>query len=354
MQYDKTDFILRLTGGHMAKFTLKQIAAQSGLSLATIDRALHQRGNVHVRTEHRIQQAIADLELMHKAGLARGRTIYFDVIMHTPDRFQPLIREALSSQIASFAAFKLQLRFHLGANLTTEGINALLNKNALHSHGVILKAACAEALYPTLEALLKQRVPVVTMMSDLPGSARMRYIGMDNFDAGKVAAFLMSKWLRVTRSHILAVTGSHDFIGERERIDGFQRAIAQFAPQHQVSVVAGGYGIDDRMHQSVTRFLQQHPDADAVYTVGGGNPGILRAFAGEKRTLNAFIGHDLDRENCALLHQGKIDALIEHNLQLDALHAFRTLLAFHGFLPASEPPAPYSRINIITRYNMTA
>ncbi|NEG64922.1 substrate-binding domain-containing protein (plasmid) [Pantoea agglomerans] len=338
----------------MAKFTLKQIAAQSGLSLATIDRALHQRGNVHATTQHRIQQAIADLELMQKAGLARGRTIYFDVIMHTPDRFQPLIREAFSSQIASFTAFKLQLRFHFGANLTAEAINALLNKKALHSHGVILKAACSGELNPTLESLLKQRVPVVTMMSDLPGSARLRYIGMDNFDAGKVAAFLMSKWLRVSRSHIVAVTGSHDFIGEQERIQGFQRAMEEFAPQHQVSVVAGGYGIDARMQQSVTQFLQSYPDADAVYTVGGGNPGILRAFAEQKRTVNAFIGHDLDRENRALLQAGKIDALIEHNLQLDALHAFRTLLAFHGFLPASEPPAPYSKINIITRYNMTA
>lgn len=338
----------------MAKFTLKQIAAQSGLSLATIDRALHQRGNVHATTQHRIQQAIADLELMQKAGLARGRTIYFDVIMHTPDRFQPLIREAFSSQIASFTAFKLQLRFHFGANLTAEAINALLNKKALHSHGVILKAACSGELNPTLESLLKQRVPVVTMMSDLPGSARLRYIGMDNFDAGKVAAFLMSKWLRVSRSHIVAVTGSHDFIGEQERIQGFQRAMQEFAPQHQVSVVAGGYGIDARMQQSVTQFLQSQPDADAVYTVGGGNPGILRAFAEQKRTVNAFIGHDLDRENRALLQAGKIDALIEHNLQLDALHAFRTLLAFHGFLPASEPPAPYSKINIITRYNMTA
>lgn len=338
----------------MAKFTLKQIAAQSGLSLATIDRALHQRGNVHATTQHRIQQAIADLELMQKAGLARGRTIYFDVIMHTPDRFQPLIREAFSSQIASFTAFKLQLRFHFGANLTAEAINALLNKKALHSHGVILKAACSGELHPTLESLLKQRVPVVTMMSDLPGSARLRYIGMDNFDAGKVAAFLMSKWLRVSRSHIVTVTGSHDFIGEHERIQGFQRAMEEFAPRHQVSVVAGGYGIDARMQQSVTQFLQRHPDADAVYTVGGGNPGILRAFAEQKRTVNAFIGHDLDRENRALLQAGKIDALIEHNLQLDALHAFRTLLAFHGFLPASEPPAPYSKINIITRYNMTA
>ncbi|MGK3142159.1 substrate-binding domain-containing protein [Pantoea sp. C2G6] len=338
----------------MAKFTLKQIAAQSGLSLATIDRALHQRGRVHARTQHRIQQAIADLELTQKAGLARGRTIYFDVIMHTPDRFQPLIRHAFSSQIASFAAFKLQLRFHFSTHFSTDEIISLLNKSALHSHGVILKVASSERLNPAIEALLKQRVPVVTVMSDLPSSARLRYIGMDNFDAGKLAAFLMSRWLRVARSHIVAITGSRDFVGEQERIEGFQRAMQQFAPQHQVSVLAGGYGIDLRMHQAVTQFLQRHPETDAVYTVGGGNPGILRAFAEQHRPLNAVIGHDLDSENRALLAEGKIDALIEHNLQLDAQHAFRTLLEFHGFLPVSAPPAPYSRINIITRYNISS
>lgn len=337
----------------MAKFTLKQIAAQSGLSLATIDRALHLRGRVHLQTQHRIQQAIADLELLQKTAQAKGRTLWFDVIMHTPDRFRELVREAFSSQIASFTRFKLQLRFHFSENLTAEQVNVLLNKNALHSHGIILKAAHSALLNPTIDTLLKQRVPVVTVMSDLPGSARLRYIGMDNYDAGKVAAFLMAKWLRSEQSHIVAITGSRDFIGEQERIEGFERAIRQFAPQHRVSVVAGGYGIDPLMYQSLKNFLQAHPDTDAVYTVGGGNPGILRAFDELNRPVNAFIGHDLDRENRALLQTGKIDALIEHNLQLDAQHAFKTLLEFHGFLPASAPPAPYSKINIITRYNMT-
>lgn len=337
----------------MAKFTLKQIAAQSGLSLATIDRALHLRGRVHPQTQHRIQQAIADLELLQKTAQAKGRTLWFDVIMHTPDRFRELVREAFSSQIASFTRFKLQLRFHFSENLTAEQVNVLLNKNALHSHGIILKAAHSALLNPTIDTLLKQRVPVVTVMSDLPGSARLRYIGMDNYDAGKVAAFLMAKWLRSEQSHIVAITGSRDFIGEQERIEGFERAIRQFAPQHRVSVVAGGYGIDPLMYKSLKNFLQAHPDTDAVYTVGGGNPGILRAFDELNRPVNAFIGHDLDRENRALLQTGKIDALIEHNLQLDAQHAFKTLLEFHGFLPASAPPAPYSKINIITRYNMT-
>ncbi|EJR0223854.1 LacI family DNA-binding transcriptional regulator [Raoultella planticola] len=336
----------------MAKFTQKQIAAQSGLSLATIDRALHHRGQVHPQTLHRIQQALADLELLQKSGLAQGRTIYFDVIMHTPERFSELVREALSSQLASFNPFRIQLRFNCYEDISEREMNALLKKCALSSHGVILKAMNSPSLVSTIDALLKRRVPVVTIVTDIPSSARLRYIGMDNVDAGKAAAFLMSKWLGADSTQIAAVTGSNDFIGERERIAGFISGIEQFAPRNSINVVAGGLGIDHQMYACLCQYLDAHPHTEAVYTVGGGNAGIIRAFAERNRRIKTFIGHDFDRENRALMQAGKIDALIEHNLQLDAQTAFRSLLAFHGFIPEGDSLKPYSRINIITRFNM--
>ncbi|ORM65315.1 transcriptional regulator [Pantoea rodasii] len=336
----------------MAKFTLKQIAAQSGLSLATIDRALHHRGKVHPQTEHRIQQAIADLDLLRKTGLAQGRTLYFDIIMHTPARFSELVREAFTSQIAGFGAFRLQLRFHCQENMTIEEVDALLKKCALSSHGIILKAINDDRLLPTLESISKQRIPLVTVVTDMPASTRLRYIGMDNASAGKAAAFLMSKWLRGEETRIAAVIGSQEFVGEQERIDGFVAGIAQFAPQHQVEIIAGGFGIDQQMYRCVSAFLTHQPDIHAVYTVGGGNAGILQAFDEHNIRIETFIGHDLDRENRALMQAGRIDALIDHNLQLDAQHAFRALLEFHGFLPEAEHSTPSSRINIITRFNM--
>ena len=336
----------------MAKFTQKQIAAQSGLSLATIDRALHHRGQVHPQTLHRIQQALADLELLQKSGLAQGRTIYFDVIMHTPERFSELVREALSSQLASFNPFRIQLRFHCYEDISEREMNALLKKCALSSHGVILKAMNSPSLVSTIDALLKRRVPVVTIVTDIPSSARLRYIGMDNVDAGKAAAFLMSKWLGADSTQLAAVTGSNDFIGERERIAGFISGIEQFAPRNSINVVAGGLGIDHQMYACLCQYLDAHPHTEAVYTVGGGNAGIIRAFAERNRRIKTFIGHDFDRENRALMQAGTIDALIEHNLQLDAQTAFRSLLAFHGFIPEGDSLKPYSRINIITRFNM--
>lgn len=39
-------------------FSIKQIATQAGVSKATIDRVLHQRGSVHYQTHRRIEQEI--------------------------------------------------------------------------------------------------------------------------------------------------------------------------------------------------------------------------------------------------------------------------------------------------------
>ncbi|GME29358.1 MULTISPECIES: substrate-binding domain-containing protein [unclassified Pantoea] len=336
----------------MPKFTQKQISAQSGLSLATIDRAMHNRGRVHPQTQHRIKQALADLELQQKSSLAQGRTLYFDVIMHTPERFSELVKEAFSSQISSFASFKIQLRFHCSEEMTVEDVEGLLKKCSLSTHGIILKAMNSSQLVPVINNLIKQRIPVVTVVTDIPGSHRLGYIGMDNVSAGQSAAFLMSKWLGSEGGTIAAITGNKAFVGEQDRIRGFQQGMKSFSPQHHIKVIAGGSGIDHLMYETLQLFLQNHPHIDAVYTVGGGNAGILRALDERNIQPKVFVGHDLDRENRALMQAGKIDALIEHNLQLDAQHSFKTLLEFHGFLPEERNYAPYSRINIIMRYNM--
>lgn len=336
----------------MKQFTLKQISAQSGLSLATVDRAIHQRGNVHPQTEHRIRQAIADLELQQKASLAKGRTIYIDVILHTPERFSELVREAFVSQISSFVSFRIQLRFHCYEDLSFSEIKTLIKKCAVDSHGIVLKLQHSPEMIPVIEGLIRQRVPVVTIVTDIPGSARLRYIGMDNYSAGKAAALIMSKWLSPESGTIATIVGSEDFTGEMERCEGFTKAITQFKPDCRIVQLAGGYGIDHQMYDYVNKALEKEKDIIAVYTVGGGNAGILRALDEHGITIRAFIGHDLDRENRALMQAGKIDVLIEHNLQLDAQNALKTLLEFHNFLPVNEVQQLYSKVNIITRYNM--
>ncbi len=333
------------------EFSLKQIAAQAGVSKATVDRALHRRGAVHPQTVRRIAQAIGDLELQQRTSLASGRTLPIDVVLHTPQRFSQIVATALLDEIARFAPFRLTLRFHLFEQVTVAELQRVLLRCSSDSYGVVLKVSDDPRLSATIADLHKKRVPVVTLVTDLPASMRIRYVGMENHKAGRTAAYLLARWLPPQPQVVAVVVSSEVFRGESERAAGFCDELAQRAPYLQAVRVSGGFGVDDLTRLRMTQALAHHHHIHAVYSVGGGNTAILDAFEQHSRPPAVFIGHDLDSENYQLLRQNKLDAVIDHDLRQDAHTTFQAILRFHGFLPLSQDVAMFSRVNVVTPFN---
>jgi len=335
------------------KFSIKQIAAQAGVSKATVDRALHQRGKVHPQTLRRIEQALQDLESQQRSLLASGRTLTIDVVLHTPQRFSQLVSDALCSQLGGFAPFRITLRFHIFEQANTEELVDTLERcRTLGSYGMILKVSDEQRLNDAVDRLWQQGIPVVTLVTDLPQSRRISYIGMDNRAAGRTAAYLLARWLPPQPQRVAVVLSSQGFRGEEERESGFRQWLRERAPQLQVLEISGGLGVHGPTLERVADTLRRYPDIHAVYSVGGGNSAIVTAFERLQRPLKVFIGHDLDRENRQLLAQEKIDAVIDHDLQRDARAAFQIILQYHGFISGEFAGAAFSRVNVVTPFNI--
>ena len=195
-------------------FSIKQLATQAGVSKATVDRVLHQRGSVHAQTRRRIEQALDELESQEKNGLAVGRTFHVDVIMHTPKRFSAAVQAAIVAQLASLAPFRIAPRFHLFEEIEPQAMHdQLLRCLDTGSQGVVLKAADEPAVNQAVKQLIAAGIPVVTLVTDLPQSERIGYVGMDNRTAGQTAAYLMSRWLPALAQDVAVVIGSELFRG---------------------------------------------------------------------------------------------------------------------------------------------
>ena len=80
-------------------FRVREIAAQAGLSQATVDRVLHGRNGVRDSTVRQVEQAIADLERQQTQLQLGGRTFMVDVVMQTPERFSLAVRAALEAAL---------------------------------------------------------------------------------------------------------------------------------------------------------------------------------------------------------------------------------------------------------------
>ncbi len=336
-------------------FPLKVVALQAGVSLATVERVVRGGAGVHASTVRRVLQAQEELARQSvQVGLS-GKKFMIDVLMVAPQRFTDSVRQALEAELPSLHPAVLRSRFHLHETLEVERIVELLERIRKNgSHGVLLKAPDLPPISAAVARLMEANIPVVTLVTDLPGSRRSTYVGMDNRAAGETAAYLIGQWLGSARQKVLVTLSSNRYHGEEEREVGFRRALRERHRNLGIVEVSEGHGIDGATGPQVAQALLEHPGIAGVYSIGGGNAAIVEAFAQAGRRCKVFIGHDLDADNLALLRAGTIQAVLHHDLGQDMRRACQDILRALGALPPLKKAQSLSAIQIVTPWNLPA
>lgn len=334
------------------RYKVREIAQQSGLSEATVDRVLNNRPGVREGTRAEVLQAITDLDRQRAQLRLSGRRYLIDVVMQTPSRFSDAFRDAVESELPSFAPAVLRARFHLwesGSSAVT--VNALDRLRG--SHGVILKAPDDPAVADAIDRLVAGGVPVITYATDVANNSRYAHVGIDNYGAGATAAYLIQQWLNPRPgpepgAGVLVTLSRNVFRNEGEREVGFRATLR--GSGLEIVDVSGSDGLDATNEALVLDALRRRPDVEAVYSVGGGNAATVAAFDRLGRRCRVFIAHDLDADNRRLLRDGRLSAVLHNDLRSDARSALRMVLAARGAVPP-EPSRP-SAVQIVTPFNL--
>ena len=204
------------------RYKVREIAQQSGLSEATVDRVLNERPGVRENTRAEVAQAIADLDKQRAQLRLNGRRYLIDVVMQTPSgspmRSGP--RSRPNSRVRTG---------HVASTIPPMGVgvdgsdgrgarpNPRQSRSGPQGPG---RTRGGRGHRPAGQS----GVPVVTYATDVRERAlRLRRHRQPRRRV--TAAYLMRQWLGSAPSDVLITLSRAVFRGEGEREVGFRSAM---------------------------------------------------------------------------------------------------------------------------------
>src|SRR5262245_59757723 len=179
-----------------SRVTLGDVAERAGVGPATVDRVINERGNVSEATRKIVLEAARELGLRRILPDSYRRHVRIEVVMARPEL--PLITRMHEEFMRLARGLSGSVTIH--RSILKEETPARLSSALLKTtcDGVVVYAPYHPMINDAIASLKKRGVHVVTMISDLPHSCRLAYAGMNHYQAGRTAGYLMRSVVRMS------------------------------------------------------------------------------------------------------------------------------------------------------------
>jgi LacI family transcriptional regulator len=314
------------------RISLHDVAKAAGVSLATVDRVLHRRAGVRAHTVEHVQAVITRLGYRPDPVAARlARKSRARLVFVLPSGTNTFV-DMIDKQVHALAPWLGEHRASAAVQRTD-----VFSPEALARHLAGLPGRCDAAIvmgldHPLVRAAIDDAVArglvVVTLVSDIPGSRRSRFVGIDNVAAGRTAASLLGRFAGPRTGPVGIVLGSRALRDHAERLFGFEQVMAADYGHLRLLAPIEGHDLSERTEPLVVRLLQRQADLVGLYSIGAGNRGIQAALERSARAQRIiWICHELTPHARRALLNGVADAVINQDAGHEARSACRLALA---------------------------
>lgn len=331
------------------------IANLAGVSIGTVDRALHGRPGISEKTLKRILKIARQIGYKPNPAaraLSTGRNVrigicvpreiaYFydelwDGIHDEAERYSGRGVDFLSVDVPELgrgeqSAFKRLLKDNVG--------------------GIIVTPGNPEAMTPLIDAAEQQGTRVVCVSTDAPVSQRSSVVCIEPRLNGLIAGELMANFLG-SRSKVAIVTGMLKTVDHSQKTEGFIASFTQQCRGGEVVAVIEGHEHPDESFRKTATLLANEPGLSGIYVNTVNCLPVCRALAATKSTYSVrLITTDLFRKMIPYFERGTIAASIHQQPYAQGQLAVRSLVEhlLHGAKLLREQ---YLNPNIILRSNL--
>lgn len=337
--------------------TVQMIADATGVSRGTVDRALNNRGRVDPEVAERILRAARELGYVKKPRKtgARKKACRIGIVTQLAKASFMLeinrgIREATRELSDRGVEILVREGMHVDEKEQLRAIRELVEEGI---DGLAVMPVDCEGVREQINALAgAEKIPVVTFNSDIVGTKRRCFVGMDNTKSGRTAAGLM-KMMTGGRGKILVITGYFNNPVNSTRVAGFVEELKACGPDMEIVGVLGSFDEPEEVERIILHTMQAVPDLDGIFMVSGGQAGIRKALDELQPGKRPYIiVYDQTPRNEKALRDGTVDFLIDQNGYVQGYRPPHILADLIQKGQEPEQELLLTDITIRTKYNL--
>jgi len=345
--------------GNREPIGVKEIARLANVSLATVDRVLHNRSGVSEQTRARILTIIKRLNYRPNIlarRLASGKVYRFAALIPAVSEETPYWQAPLNginraeSELNQYG-IKVE-RYFFDQNdkkSFTAKADLILDSEI---DGVVVAPSFIEESIRFTNVCKGLKIPYVFINSDIPAQDSLCYIGPELFKSGYLAASLASlsgkaggKILVV--NIVKEIDNQHHVIRKEEGFRSYFKDKNIRAEIIEMNISQTDYSA---VEKSLTEIFDRNPDITTIFVTNSRVFSVAKFLENAGRNDILLIGYDYIDENIDALRKGMINFLI---CQKPEEQGYRGVMALYDHLILKIPIAniDYMPIDIITREN---
>lgn len=342
------------------KARLKDIAALSGVSIGTVDRVLHERGEVAKKTKLRVLEISRNLNYTPNVMARVLKTKRpFNIISLLPGstaentfwKKHPQGIEKAMSELEYFPITLTQINFDiLNEADFVEKTRSIVK---LHPDGVVLAPIFKTESIEFCHKLIKNHIPFVFVDGYLNDTDFLAYIGENVYQSGRVAGQLID--MITPRNKDILIVNIAKNLQNVHHLDNRTKGFLSYFPQsgkNKGEIIK--LNIPDTkpetIKNSIERVFKKNPYIFSIFITGSKSYKIASYIesAGMKSNI---IGYDLLDSNIKYLKSGIIRFLIGQRPEEQTYKAIKKLFDYLSFNKIPEK-MEYLPIDVITSENV--
>jgi LacI family transcriptional regulator len=344
------------------RVTIKDIAAMANVSIGTVDRVLHHRGEVNQSTHERVMSFVEELgytpNLLAKSlALKKG----FSIMALIPDAgdSNPYWEKPLAGlnrateELKDFNTKIAVYNFDPGEELSF--INKFDSIMAMNPDGIILAPSFHKAAVQLLPKCKALNIPLILIDNNLGDGSGLAYFGQDALQSGTVAAKLMHYGLPLGAKVLIINLARNKAITRhmQQREQGFTSFFKEEVPDLCIKTesIEIDLNLEEEPAATLKKVLSDHPNMAGIFVTNSRVHNVARYLSETGKSNLLLIGYDLINANLEYIDNCTIDFLI---CQKPEDQGYKSAMAMFNYLLTGKhiEKVNYCPIDIIIKENV--